>query len=495
MVSQLAPQPTVRRMTQWSSIVTLAVCCTAIFMTTLDNTILNAALPALGRDLHTSSAMLEWSVDSYIVCRAALLFGAAAIGDRFGRRRCMAIGTAVFTLGSLGCGLSQNATQLIVFRVIQSAGGALMTPASMGLLVDTFNEPAQRAQALGYWSAATGLSTTAGPLLGGALVQAVGWQAVFFVNVPIGLLGLLGIRYLRSGPTRKGRQVNVTSQVAVAASLVGIVYSLIIAPEAGWSSPHVLAGFAVTVLGAVTLVVVERRSRRPLLQLRPGQARAVAGSVIIAVALYVCMNGFTFYNTLYLQQVRGFSPFLAGLCVTPVMITSLVFGPVAGYLTGHRGPRLPAALATALATVAMALLALLVAPGTPLLVLLACYLVLGIGMGLVNPPLATASVAGMVPGAAGVAAATTSTARQVGTSLGIALIGSIVFGAAPQVRDVHDRYGPDAAEAFTNALGHGWLVAAVLGLIGFGCAMWAFARIPAREAARSKDESRQGVSA
>lgn len=487
MLNQLAP-PTARRMTQWSSIVTLVVCCTAIFMTTLDNTILNAALPTLGRDLHASSAMLEWSVDSYIVCRAALLFGAAAIGDRFGRRRCMAIGMVVFTLGSLGCGLSVNATQLIVFRILQSAGGAMMTPASMGVLVDTFNEPAQRAQAIGVWSAATGLSTTAGPLLGGALVQTIGWQAVFFVNVPIGLLGLLGIRYLRSGPTQEGRQVNIASQVAVAASLVGVVYSLISAPEAGWGSPPVLAGFAVTALAAVALVTIEKRSRRPLLQLRPGQARAVAGSVIIAVALYVCMNGFTFYNTFYLQQVKGFSPLIAGLCVTPVMITSLVFGPVAGYLTGQRGPRLPAALATALVTVAIALLALLVAPGTPLPVLLSCYLLLGVGMGLVNPPLATASVAGMVPGAAGVAAATTSTARQVGTSLGIALIGSIVYGAAPQVRDVHGRYGPDAAQAFTTALGHGWMVSAVIGLIGFGSAIWAFARIPAGAAASSRDQ-------
>lgn len=454
------------------SIVVILVCCLAIFMTTMDNTVLIVALPTLRRELGASTAELQWSVSSYLLARAALLFTAAAIADRYGRRRCFAIGLVVFVAGSLACALSVTAVQLILFRAIQAIGGTLMTPASMGLLANYFRSPVRRAQALGIWSAATGVSTTLGPLVGGALIEAVNWQSIFLINIPVGLLALVGLRWVpESKELDRRARMNVVGQVCVAVGLAAMTFGFISAPEQGWGSYVVIGAFVAAVAFAAGFVLTERRSDHPLIRVRPGRAPMLTGSVVVAVVTYIGVSSFTFFSALYLQEVRGHTPLIAGLLAMPVTVATIVLGPLSGIATGRWGARFPTVLACVLVAAGLGSLAVVVTPTTPVAVLLGCFVVLGLGYGIVNPPLANSAVVSMPAEASGVAAAATSTARQIGHSLGVVLIGAIVFGIA----------GPDTTsrEAFTGALRWGWGAAALICLVGAVVPLWAFRRRPA----------------
>ncbi|HEY0247647.1 MAG TPA: MFS transporter [Gryllotalpicola sp.] len=451
---------------RWKSALILVVCCTAIFMTTLDGTILNVALPSMGAQLHASSVEQEWAVNSYIITRAGLLLVAAAIGDRFGRKRAFAIGMIVFTLGSLGCALSLSAGMLIGFRVVEAVGGTFMTPASMALLAGVFTDPGKRAQAFGWWSAATGVSTTAGPLIGGALVQAFGWQSVFYVNIPVGILGLLGLRLLTESRAAIPPRINVVPQVLIALVIVGLVYGLMISPEAGWGNPKVYISLVVAALAAVTFLLWEWRSTNRLFTTKPGMGVNLASISFIAIACYIGINGFTFYNSLYLQEVRGFMPLLAGLLITPVMVASIVLSPIAGWLTGRFGAKWVTAVSCALIAIPIGILAMMLRPGTPIWALVLCYGLLGIGYGVLNAPLSTATVASMDDKSSGVAAATTSTSRQIGTSTGIALVGIFVYTSFPagQQSPAGGVYPPQLGALFTSGVATGWAVTALISL-------------------------------
>jgi EmrB/QacA subfamily drug resistance transporter len=451
-------------------VVTLAVCCTALFMTTLDNTIVNVALPSLQRELRSSASGLQWTVDSYVLVRASLLFICGSLADRFGRRRSFAVGLVGFALASLACSLAPNLGALIGFRALQAVGGALMTPSSLAIITNTFTDPERRARAVGIWSATTGLSTAGGPVLGGLLVQTVGWRSVFWVNVPIGIAALVGTRVLReSRAAGTPRRLDVPGQLLVTGALATLTYALISGPEAGWGSGVVVWLLLASVVLGAGFVVRERRSDHPLLDLRYFANPALTGAVLIAIAAFLALGGFLFFNTLYLQNLRGFSPLHAGLLTVPTTLATLVLAPWAGRITGRRGPRLPATSACFLIGAAMATLAVVTAPATPLWLLLVGYLLLGSGMGLVNPPATNAAVAAMPPEQAGVASATTSTARQVGTNLGIALLGSVVFSTAAAAGRPAAGHGGGAlagatAVAFTHGMRYGYAVAALLAI-------------------------------
>jgi EmrB/QacA subfamily drug resistance transporter len=443
----------------------------ALFMTTLDNTILNVALPSLQRGLGSSSSGLQWTVDGYVLVRASVLFLCGSLGDRFGRRRLFAIGLTVFTAASLLCSLAPTLGMLVGFRAVQGAGSALMTPSSLAIITNTFTDRKARAQAVGMWGATSGLSTAAGPVLGGILVETLGWRSVFWVNVPIGLAVLIGTRRVHESRAERPRAFDVPGQAAIAIALATLTYALISGPESGWISAPILTLLAISVASWFAFGRWERRSTHPLVELRDLAQPALFAAIMLAIVAFLALGGFLFFNTLYLQDVRGFSPLEAGLLTIPTTACTMVLAPISGRITGTRGARGPAVLACLLIAAAMIVLASIIRPATPIGFLVIGYLLLGSGMGLINTPITNAAMSSMPPARAGVAAATTSTARQIGTNLGVALLGSVIFSTASIG---HSRLVGHAADAFTHGLRYGYSLAAILALLCSGLAWWAF---------------------
>lgn len=435
-------------------------------MTTLDNTILNVALPSLQRAFHSSPSGLQWTVDGYILVRASVLFLCGSLGDRFGRRLFFDLGLVVFTFASLSCSLAPTLGALIGFRAVQGFGSAMMTPSSLAIITNTFTDPRQRAQAVGIWSATTGVSTAAGPVIGGLLVETLGWRSVFWVNIPVGLAALVGTRRIAESRADRPRPFDIPGQAAIAVALVTLTYALIAAPGRGWAAPDIVVLLVCSVAGWVAFVVTERRSRNPVLDLKYLANPPMAAAVILAVGAFIALGGFLFFNTLYLQNLRGYSPLQAGLLTVPVTISPVVLAPISGRITGTRGARGPAVAACILTATAMILLTVTISPTTAIAVLVGCYLLLGSGSGLINPPITNAAVSSLPPAQAGVASATTSTARQIGTNLGVALIGSVVFSAAGH---------GIAGAGFADGLRYGYGVIAGIALVCAAVAQWAFA--------------------
>lgn len=440
--------------------IVIVVCCTAIFMTTLDSTILNVALPSVQHDLHASNSGLQWAVDSYILVRASTMFVCGSISDRFGRRRMFKLGVALFALGSLACSLSPGPPELVMFRGIQGLGSAVMTPASLAILIQAMPGRVERGRAIGAWSATTGVSMVAGPVLGGLLVESLGWRSVFWVNIPISLGTLLATRLLDESRALEPRPLDLAGQLTMAGALAALTYALISGPSAGWSSGAFVALLVTSVACGAGFSVIERKVRRPMIALAHLRSVALAGGIAIAVVAFLAMGAFLFFNTLYLQEIRGLSPVQAGLMTIPATVMSSLCAPWAGRRIGSHGPRLPATMACALIAASMVMLTVVMAVSTPFWVLVLAYLLLGSGYGMVNPPATYAVVSALPADQASVAAAMTSTARQIGTNLGVALVGAVVFSSG-----VHLSARPGAADAsglFVAGLRHGYLVTAVL---------------------------------
>lgn len=387
----------------------------------------NVALPSIQRDLKASIQDLQWIIDGYVLVRGSLLFSAGAVGDRFGRRRIFQTGLVIFGIGSLLSSVAPSPTLLIAFRVLQAVGGAALTPASLAVISNVFREPKERARALGIWSATTGLSTGLGPVVGGFLVVYVGWRSVFWINIPIIVLAfILAARYMPESKARNVRKLDPAGQVLIFLTLSLLIYALIESAVDGWTSPFILGMFAASAVGLLAFVVTESRVGEPLLDLGTFRIPSFTGAFVVAVLVFVAFTGFLFLNTLYLQEIRGYSPLDAGVLLVPATIGNLVLAPISGRITGARGPRLPVTIAC-LSLIAGLLMLSTVGPNTALAYLIVAYVLLGAGFGLVNAPITNAAVAGMPLDRAGVAGATTSTGRQIGSSIGIALLGSLAL--------------------------------------------------------------------
>ncbi len=394
-----------------------------------DVTIVNVALPAIRQGLHASLSGLQWSVDAYTLVIGSLLMASGSTADRFGRRRVFQAGLVLFTLGSLLCSLAPSVTALVIFRCLQALGGSMLNPVALSIVSNTFTERRARARAMGVWAAVFGISLALGPVVGGLLVTAVSWRAIFWINVPIGIAAIALTRlFVPESKAAAARRFDPWGQLLVVVMLVTLTYGVIVGPSRGWGSPLIVAVFAVAAAAAVTLVLVELRREQPLLQVRFFRSAPFSGASLIAVLAFAELAGFLFLNTLYLQEGRGYSALRAGLLTLPMAAMICVFAPVSGRLVGTRGPRLPLVLAGLAAAVSFALLTRL-SDTTPLPCLLACYVVLGLGCGLVNAPIAVAAVSGMPDSQAAVAASVASASRQTGSALGVAVTGSIVAGA------------------------------------------------------------------
>ncbi len=411
----------------------LAICCMSLLIVGLDNTIVNVALPSLGRELHTHVAGLQWTVDAYTLVLASLLMLAGSTADRLGRRRVFQAGLVLFTLGSLLCSAAPSLGWLVAFRVVQAAGGSMLNPVAMSIIRNVFTDPRERAQAIGMWGATVGISLALGPVVGGALVESAGWRSVFWINIPVGLLALaLTMRFVPESRAPHPRRLDPVGQVLVIVLLASLTYAIIGAPAAGWLSDQSVALFALAAAALLALILYESRREEPLLELRFFRSVPFSCASAIAVCSFAALGGFLFLNTLYLQEVRGLSALQAGLYTLPIAAMTLVFAPLSGRITGRSGPRAGLLVGGAGITLGGALLTGL-GPHTSLPSLLPAYFVFGIGFGMVNPPITNTAVAGMPPEQAGVAAAVASTSRQVGQTLGVAVVGAVAAAAAGAV--------------------------------------------------------------
>ncbi|MGH2915923.1 MAG: DHA2 family efflux MFS transporter permease subunit [Solirubrobacteraceae bacterium] len=408
----------------------LCICSMSLLIVGLDSTIVNVALPAIHRSLHSSFSGLQWTVDSYTLVLASLLMVSGSTADRLGRRRVFQLGLSLFSLGSLLCALAPSLGFLIGARVLQAIGGSMLNPVAMSIIRNVFTDPRERAQAIGVWGAVVGLSMALGPVLGGGLVDSLSWRAVFVVNIPIGIAAIvLTARFVPESRAERPRRLDPVGQALVIVALATVTYAIIEAPAAGWLSAQTLGLGAAGVASMLILVIHELRHDEPLLEIRFFHSAPFSGASAMALAMFVALGGFLFLNTLYLQEVRGLSPLDAGLYTLPMAGLMLIFSPVSGLIVSRRGARVPLVVGGAALLASGAILAQ-IGPHTSVAVLFVAYVLFGLGSGMINPPITDTAVAGMPASQAGVAAAVASTSRQVGQTLGVAVLGAIAGGAA-----------------------------------------------------------------
>jgi EmrB/QacA subfamily drug resistance transporter len=447
----------------------LAICCLSLFVVGMDATIINVALPAIGRDFRAPVSGLQWTIDAYLLVIASLLMLSGSTGDRLGRRRVFQAGLAIFTLGSLACSLAPGLGWLIAFRALQAVGGSMLNPVAMSIVTNTFTDPAERARAIGLWGSVFGLSIALGPVVGGALVDSVGWRGVFWVNLPVGIAAIaLTAVFVPESRAGTYRKPDPAGQALIMAALGTLSYAIIEGPGQGWGSAPVAGCFAGAAAALAGFAAHERRRAQPLIDLRFFRSLPFSGAAATAVAGMAAFAGFLFLITLYLQDVRGYRPLQAGLFLLPMALVIAASAPLAGRMMARSGPRLPLVIAGIGTTAGGVLFAFLTASSPPWYVLAACA-VLGVGMGWVNAPITASAVAGMPRAQAGVAAGIASTSRQVGSSLGVAVTGSVL--AAGLGGALGGIATGSLGGGFTSAARPGWVIIAALGVVVLALAL------------------------
>ncbi|MGW2212834.1 MFS transporter [Streptomyces sp. NPDC001781] len=441
------PEPSHRR-----RMLVLSICCMSLLIVSLDNTALNVALPSMQRELHATTSGLQWTIDAYTLVLASLLMLAGSTADRIGRRRVFMAGLVIFTAGSLLCSLAPDLELLVVFRMVQAVGGSMLNPVAMSIITNTFTDPRERARAIGMWGAVIGISMAAGPLAGGLLVESVGWRSIFWVNLPVGLAALLlTLRFVPESRAPRPRRPDPVGQGLVIALFGSLTYAIIEAPQA--SPAEVLPFAALAVAALLALLLYEPRRAEPLIDLRFFRSAPFSGATMTAVSAFAALGGFLFLSTLYLQNVRGLDALHAGLWMLPMAVPTLVCAPLSGRLVGSRGPRLPLLIAGTAMTLSGLLFALFEAETSDVTLLLG-YVLFGVGFGFVNAPITNTAVSGMPRAQAGVAAAVASTSRQLGQTLGVAVIGAVLaagIGSSPY------------RDTFVSAARPGWWILAACG--------------------------------
>jgi EmrB/QacA subfamily drug resistance transporter len=443
------PEPSPRR-----RLLVLAICCMSLLIVGLDVTILNVALPSIQRDLHTSTSGLQWTIDAYTLVLAALLMLSGSTADRIGRKRVFMTGLAVFTAGSVLCSVAPSLSTLVVFRMIQAVGGSMLNPVAMSIITNTFTDPRERARAIGVWGAVIGISMAGGPLIGGLLVQSVGWRSIFWINLPVGLAALLlTLRYVPESRAPKARRPDPVGQLLVITLFGSLTYAIIEAPDSG---PATVLPFAALALAALlALLRYEPRREEPLIDLRFFRSAPFSGATVIALSAFAALGGFLFLSTLYLQNVRGLDALHAGLWMLPMAVPVFLCAPLSGRLVGSRGPRLPLLIAGTSMTASALLFAAFEAETSDTALFLG-YVLFGVGFGFVNAPITNTAVSGMPRAQAGVAAAVASTSRQLGQTLGVAVVGAVLasgVGSSPY------------REVFVTAARPGWWILVVCGVV------------------------------
>ncbi|MGK5555365.1 MFS transporter [Actinomadura kijaniata] len=404
----------------------LTVACLGQFMVLLDSTIVGAALPDMQRRLHTGLSGLQWIVDAYVLLVAMLLLSGGVFADRFGRRKVFLAGVAVFTAASVLCAVAPSIGWLVAGRVLQGVGAAALSPASLALLAAAYPVPQERVRAIGLWAGFSGIGLAAGPLAGGVLVDAFGWPAIFLVNVPIGVaLLLVGLRVLGESRNPNAPRIDVPGTVLSVLGVGALTYGLIEGGSRGWTSPVILGGFAAAVVLLAVFVVVEGRGATPMLPLRLFRQRLFTVSNTAMVVVGFALMGSSFFFSQFFVYVQGSSILRAGLQTLPASLAMVVVSPYAGRFAARYGFRVVVTVGLALA--GLGLLALgLVHAETDYGNVWWRLAVVGIGFALTMSPLTGAAIQAVSAQEGGLASGVSSTSRQIGAVLGVAVLGAVV---------------------------------------------------------------------
>ena len=436
---------------------TLGAVSFGLFMIMLDNTVVNVALPTMQRDLHVSISQLEWVVIAYALTFAALLITGGKLGDLYGRRRIFVVGLAIFTLSSLACGLAPTAGFLIGARAVQGAGAALMNPATLSIIVATF-PPRQRGTAIGIWAGVSALALAIGPLGGGLITEHINWNWIFFVNVPIGALAIVVSQLVirESRDTSVEQSIDAPGLVTSGAGLFFLSYALVEGNRHGWTSPEILSFFALGFAALSAFVVLQRRRRLSLLDLSLFRIGAFTGANIVAMLVSLSMFGVFFFVTLYVQNILHYRPAKAGATFLPMVLLIIFIAPIAGRLSDRIGSRWLMGGGMTLLGISL-LLYERVTVHSSFWTLLPAMLVGGFGMAMTMSPMTSAAMGAVPVDKAGVGSGVLNSFRQVGGSLGIALMGAIVGSYLH-----HPAGSPAAAQDYVNGLHSGFEVGAAI---------------------------------
>ncbi|MGA8817465.1 MAG: MFS transporter, partial [Xanthobacteraceae bacterium] len=405
-----------------------------VLIAQIDTSVVNLAVKEIGASLNAGVTALQWVVDAYNLVYASLLLTAGTLADLYGRRRIFALGIALFTLGSLVCGLAPNATVLVAGRAVAGLGAALEVPTSLAILAVAYPGAKQRAQALGIWASCNGLAFIIGPTLGGVLVESVGWRSIFLLIIPLCVLALgLTATAVPESSDPKGRSLDVPGQALAVAALGALSLAVIEGPRWGWESFASVAAFAGSALAAVLFVLRQRGADGALVPLPMFRNRVFSASLGIAAAMTFGMYAMLFLTPLYLQASRGDGALLAGVELLPMSVTFVIVSQLSGKIANAYGPRLPMTLGMAMMGLGLFMLALIPLDNSLWLVE-AALLVIGCGLGLNTAPVNGVAVANVAAARSGTASGLVNTARMVGATLGVAVLGAIfatVAGGSP----------------------------------------------------------------
>jgi EmrB/QacA subfamily drug resistance transporter len=464
---------------------TLGAMCFALFMIMLDNTVVNVALPSIQRYLGASLSTLEWIVNGYTLSFAVLLATGGRLGDIFGRRRTFMIGVIVFALSSATAGLAVDTTSLVISRVVQGVGAALMMPATLSIVTDAF-PPHERGKAMGTWAGVSALALAVGPVLGGFLTEHVSWRAIFYLNIPVAVgavaAALFAVRESRDNTV--GREVDYLGVVTLTAALTALVLALVEGNAWGWGSAEVVALLVGAAVGLAAFVAIELRVKVPMVEFRFFSDRNFLGAVVVALIVSFAMLGVFFFLALYMQNVLHYSALEAGIRFLPSTLMIVIVAPVAGRLADRIGPRW--LIAGGLTIVAASLYSFSgIAVDSSYGELLPGFMLLGIGIALTMSPMTSAAMNAVAVEKAGIASGVLSMFRMVGGSLGVAVTGAI-FQASVGVAS----FEAASPQQFVDALGQAMGVCAVVALLG---AAVGAATIRTRREALSPEQEREAL--
>jgi EmrB/QacA subfamily drug resistance transporter len=457
---------------RWWTLVAVGL---ATFMTYLDNNVTNVAIPTIQRDLHLSVAGLEWVVSSYILVFAGLLLVGGRLADVYGRRRLFVAGLTIFTLASLGAGLAGSGTVLIAARLVQGLGAALMVPTTLAIIVATFDDTRERTRAIGVWAAIGAMALAFGPLIGGLISQHLHWGWIFLINVPVGAItmALALFAVAESRDTSTSRHLDVPGLFTSAVALFALTYALIEGHDKGWTSGTILGALAVAALAGGVFVLIEARSKHPMVELSLFRSRAFAGGTGTMMLWAFGIFGIYFFTSLYLQGVVGFSPTKAGLAFVPMALCLAAFATISGPVAARFGAHRVVAFGLALNAVGLFLFWLL-GQNASFAALMPGFILFGAGSGLMNVPLTNAVLGAMPRERSGMASALLNNSREVAGLLGITVIGAVLRsrqGAALS-------HGVLPSSAYLDGYHAGLVVTIALIVAGVVISYFALRRLP-----------------
>jgi len=407
-------------------VIVLLTMCFALAMAMLDNTVVNVALPSISEELGAGVSELQWIVDGYVLAFASLLLTGGILGDRYGRKKTFLGGPALFTLASLACGLSQSIGQLIAFRALQGVAAAMLMPGTLSIITVTF-PPHERARAIGLWAGVSGLALALGPTVGGLMVERLGWQSVFFLNVPIGIVAFLtATRTVRESVSEVERRLDVPGLVLGTSALFCVTFALIEANDLGWSSPAILGMLGAFVVLGVLFLRWEMRNAHAMMPLPFFRIPAFSAGNTVAFSVSLGMFAMFFFFSLYLQLIRGYTPFQAGYRFLPMTVMIVLTAPNAGRYAQRHGSRGPMVYGLLLAGGGLLLLGATMRADSSYWYMLPVFMMMGHGIGSTMAPMTAAVMGAVGPQRAGLGSAMTNTSREIGGVLGIALLGTIL---------------------------------------------------------------------